>query len=1186
MVGFCGNSSFWDKEALLNNWWPQFTDCFQETVLTFAPCGWLWLTCIPHLIYLKRHRRYIELPISWLTVLKLIFSPTLCILHLVHIAAASEEFGPDLSPSFYLCKGLWAVTCALACGLILVSQKHGVASPCILFIFWTLSLTVSVIPVYSGAILQEYNGKLLSYFIVCLILLFVVLEFLLHCCNEKHVVHLQNSHFQRPCSEAGASFPSKLIYSWVFKEIYKGYKKPLELRDVVDMPHYMHSTNIVPQFLSTWKKELVHTQLKNRHLDPRPNGCLNADLREGSSAEVDDDEQTPLLSASVGFVQQARRKPKKASLYKVLLKIFWLPYLKVQFIGIMADCLVFVNTLLLNEIILYVEHKKDYPQWQGFIIAFSFLVVTLLNSMMINHKVYKTWNIGIKIKTMLMAAVYKKALTMNAESRRKFTVGTIVNLMSVDCAKFQDLLMSAWVVFSFPVSMSISFYLLHDALGLAFITGIVILVLFIPVITKISSLIKKAQAEQLKIKDKRIKLTNEVLNGIKVLKLYAWEPSFDEQVRNTRGLELVQLRKAALYISFATLSWFISPVMVTVLTFLTYILISPENALTPAKAFVAMNIFNYIRVPINVLPMLVTQVAQVHVSGKRLCDFFCGEDLEETDREGADEEHPVVMRGATFTWDKTLPPTLKNLTLEIPKGKLVAVVGQVGSGKSSLVSALLGEMQKERGQLSVKGSVAYVAQQAWIQNMTLRDNILFEKAMTTDRYYQIVDACALRPDIELLPAGEMTEIGEKGINLSGGQKQRVSLARAAYSDADLYLLDDPLSAVDAHVGRHIFEQVLGPNGLLGKKTRILVTHGIHWLPLTDHIIVMDQGRITESGSYQQLMNHDGPFAEFVKTYLVEHADDEINDEEVGKLTDQIIAQVGTVISEELPDDTKKKLLRTRSHHSQSSATGSEKSMTDKEGEGSARGKSENKSQTASTSQGQDRLIEEETSETGKIRGAVLMAVIRAFGVVSAALVPLCLVAYQGLNVGTGIWLSQWTDDPFLRNESNSHMHTYRSKTYFYLGVYSALNGLQVFGNGAFILIVFLHFVHASRHLHNHMLTNILHQAMAFFDTTPVGRILNRFSRDMDIIDTLFPHLVRITLHNIFQLMAIVVVISYSTPIFLAVAVPIFLLYVVLQVNKGGRREAIGKIFSWLDDLFRLRFVGLCVLHRPAFVPRI
>ena len=263
----------------------------------------------------------------------------------------------------------------------------------------------------------------------------------------------------------------------------------------------------------------------------------------------------------------------------------------------------------------------------------------------------------------------------------------------------------------------------------------------------------------------------------------------------------------------------------------------------------------------------------------RINKFMNSEELD-PDNVSHDEEFqsPVVAQKASFAWTDPEKPTLRELSFRVPEGSMTAVVGAVGSGKSSLLSALLGEMKRTRGTVNVFGKVAYVPQQAWIQNCTLQGNITFGKRFNKELYDRVVEACALGPDLEMLPGGDQIEIGEKGINLSGGQKQRVSMARSVYCNGSLYLLDDPLSAVDAHVGKHIFEQVIGPRGLLRNKTRLLVTHGVSYLPQMDNILVMKDGTITENGSYNELLAQKGAFAEFLVQYLSEKKEEELDPE--------------------------------------------------------------------------------------------------------------------------------------------------------------------------------------------------------------------------------------------------------------------------------------------------------------------
>jgi ATP-binding cassette, subfamily C (CFTR/MRP), member 1 len=238
-----------------------------------------------------------------------------------------------------------------------------------------------------------------------------------------------------------------------------------------------------------------------------------------------------------------------------------------------------------------------------------------------------------------------------------------------------------------------------------------------------------------------------------------------------------------------------------------------------------------------------------YVSIKRLSGFMNSDELDPNSVTNMPSNYSLQITNGTFSWGSD-ESTLKNINMAVKKGNLSAVVGPVGSGKSSLISALLGEMIKITGDVNVDGRIAYVSQQAWIQNATLQDNILFGRPLNKGFYQKVLHACALESDLTILPAGDQTEIGEKGINLSGGQKQRVSLARAVYSGADIFIFDDPLSAVDTHVGKHIFEHVMSETGMLKGKTRFLVTHALSYLPKVDEIFVLLNGEISESGTYK------------------------------------------------------------------------------------------------------------------------------------------------------------------------------------------------------------------------------------------------------------------------------------------------------------------------------------------------
>lgn len=390
-----------------------------------------------------------------------------------------------------------------------------------------------------------------------------------------------------------------------------------------------------------------------------------------------------------------------------------------------------------------------------------------------------------------------------------------------------------------------------------------------------------------------------------------------------------------------------------------------------------------------------------------------------------------MINNGNFSWGDTDELCLKNINVRINKGELVAIVGTVGSGKSSLISAFLGEMNKVSGNVNILGKIAYVSQQAWIQNATLRDNILFGKPYDRDLYDRVVSACALKQDFEMLPAGDETEIGEKGINLSGGQKQRVSLARAVYNDADIYLLDDPLSAVDSHVGKHIFEEVISTKGLLGSKIRVLVTHALTYLPKTDNIYVLKNGEISESGNYQNLITKHSSFSEFLIQYLQEGKSEE---DELDEIKRQLENTIG---SEEL----RSKLNRgvsTIHTHSDSSDRESFQTLSRQISESSnstnLRGRSEKTGCNTSSSKEEikekDILIEKETVETGNVKWTVYKHYLKHIGIVLSLVTFFFNLIFQCFSVISNLWLVKWSSDRNVANDTQLRN--------MYLGIYGAL----------------------------------------------------------------------------------------------------------------------------------------------------
>uniref|UniRef100_A0A8C1PET4 Uncharacterized protein n=1 Tax=Cyprinus carpio TaxID=7962 RepID=A0A8C1PET4_CYPCA len=763
--------------------------------------------------------------------------------------------------------------------------------------------------------------------------------------------------------------------------------------------------------------------------------------------------------------------------------------LESAFYKLIQDLLSFASPQLLKLMISFTQDKSSHA-WTGYLYAVLLLVVAFLQSVILQQYFQRCFILGMKVRTSLMAAVYKKALVVSNDSRKESTAGEIVNLMSADAQRFNDVTNFIHLLWSCPLQIILAIAFLWIELGPSVLAGLLVMVLMVPINGWLATKSRGFQMENMKFKDKRMKIINDILNGIKVLKYYAWESSFEAQVQEIREKELKVMRKFAYLSSVSTFIFSCAPAIVSLATFAVFVSVSPDNILDAEKAFTSISLFNILRFPLAMFPQLISIMVQTAVSKKRLEKFLSESEqmLSSFPELGA----AVSMTDGTYAWERDTEPVLKNVSLDIKPGRLVAVVGAVGSGKTSLISALLGELHSLKGRINIKGSVAFVPQQAWIQNATVMDNILFGSNLDEERYRSVVDACALGPDLDLLPGRDQTEIGEKGINLSGGQKQRVSLARAVYSSADVYLLDDPLSAVDSHVGKHLFERVIGPKGLLKDKTRILVTHGISFLPYVDEIVVLVNGVVSEVGSYDGLRASKGAFSEFLETY--------------GK--------------EESSNANANKGLSPIQHlqllNSHNSIDQSEHKMVTK------------------SSTVDDWLW--------AVKFSVYLQYLRSMGWCFITWSFLFYFIQNVAFIGQNLWLSDWTEDSveYFNTTYPNHIRDMR------IGVFGALGMAQGFLVFLGTILLADGSISASRTLHTSLLSNILKVPMVFFDTTPSGRIVNRFAKDIFTVDEIIPMSFRTCILCLLGVLGTLFVICLATPIFTAVVVPMAVIYYFVQ----------------------------------------
>lgn len=570
-------------------------------------------------------------------------------------------------------------------------------------------------------------------------------------------------------------------------------------------------------------------------------------------------------------IQLQRKNP---SLSIALVRAFGGPYFQGALFKIVSDVLQFVQPQLLRLLIQFVySYKTSEPEpvIRGAAIALGMFAVSVAQTACLHQYFQRAFETGMRVKSALTNTIYGKAMRLSNEGRATKSTGDIVNYMAVDTQRLSDLTQFLQQLWSAPFQIILCLASLYQLLGYSFVAGIGVMILMIPVNGLIARFLKRYQKVQMKNKDARTRLTTEILNNMKAIKLYAWGSAFMNKLSYIRNdQELVTLRKIGAVQALATFTWSTTPFLVSCSTFAVFVL-TQDKPLSTDIVFPGLTLFNLITFPLAVLPMLITSIIEATVAIGRLTDYLTAEELQDdaVKREAPvteNGEETIRIRDATFTWQREEGKNnLHNINFTAHKGDLTCIVGRVGAGKSSMLAAMLGDMYKMTGEVVVRGTTAYVAQSPWIMNASVKENIIFGHRLDPQFYEATVKACALVDDFKSLPDGDQTEVGERGISLSGGQKARVTLARAVYTRADVYLFDDVLSAVDQHVGRHIINSVLGPNGLLAGKTRVLATNSIPVLMEASYVNLLRDGRIIEKGTYAQLIAMKGEIANLVRT---------------------------------------------------------------------------------------------------------------------------------------------------------------------------------------------------------------------------------------------------------------------------------------------------------------------------------
>uniref|UniRef100_A0A8D2J1Z0 Multidrug resistance-associated protein 7 n=1 Tax=Varanus komodoensis TaxID=61221 RepID=A0A8D2J1Z0_VARKO len=818
-------------------------------------------------------------------------------------------------------------------------------------------------------------------------------------------------------TEDGESWLSRFSYAWMNPLMKHGYQGTLNRpQDVCQLPRQLQAERVREHFCSCWQEKA-----------------------------------TLMLHAAFG-----------------------LHYYSLGLLKLAGSLLGFSGPLLLNLLVSFMESHQE-PLSHGVMYALGLFAGSFLGAILRNQFNYEVNKMMLSVRTAVISAIYQKALHVSSSSLAGFTTGEIVNFMSTDTDRLVNFYLNFHELWSLPVQFAITLYLLYQQVGIAFLGGLALALLLVPINKVVANRIMENNKEMLKHKDVRVKLMTEFLRGIRVIKFYTWEQHFGSKVHACRARELKSLQAIKYLDAVCVYLWAALPVVVSIVIFITYVLLGHQ--LSATKVFTALALVGMLILPLNNFPWVLNGLLEAKVSLDRIQHFL---ELSDQDLDAyysrAGPFYPssaLEMHHSTFSWAPGSQESTESLIprgnlqlfiqdLVVPKGTLVGIVGKVGCGKSTLLAAITGELSSHGEHVYIcdlEKGFGLATQEPWIQFTSIRENILFGKKYDARFYQDVIEACALSDDLNILPAGDHTEVGENGVTLSGGQKARVALARAVYQEKDLYLLDDPLAAVDADVANHLMQKCI--LGILRCKTRILCTHRTEFLEKADILVLMDNGKILNT-----VQN------EFSQEEDVEPEEEEPN-------------QANSI------------------------------------------------------------LKQEEEKKEGAVAFQVYRAYWLAVGSCLALSILLSLLLMQGKLslpfLSTSSLVLRFLSPILASIPSNGTLDVN-----FYLTVYGCIAG----ANSLFTILRAFFFaygtIHAATVIHNRLLTRVTKATMAFFDSTPTGRILNRFSSDLYCVDDSLPFTLNIFLANVFGLLGMLVMITYGLPWIGPILLPLAAIYYSIQ----------------------------------------
>ncbi|XP_060989040.1 ATP-binding cassette sub-family C member 4-like [Dama dama] len=753
-------------------------------------------------------------------------------------------------------------------------------------------------------------------------------------------------------------------------------------------------------------------------------------------------------------VKRAQKDAQEPSLMKAIVKCYWKSYLIWGVFTFLEEGTRVVQPIFLGKMVSYVENydpDDSAALHEAYGYAAGLSACVLVWAVLHHLYFYHIQRVGMRLRVAVCHMIYRKALHLSSSAMGKTTTGQIVNLLSNDVSRFDQVTMLLHYLWVGPLQAIAVTTLLWMEIGMSCLAGMAVLIILLLLQSCFGKLFSSLRSKTAALTDDRIRTMSEVITGIRTIKMNAWEKSFIDLITRLRRQEISKILRSSYLRGINLASFFaVSKIMIFV-TFITSELL--ENLVTARQVFVVVTLFEALWCSSTLyFPMAIEKVSEAVVSIRRIKKFLLLDEITECyPLLPSDGKTIVDMQAFTASWEKASEtPTLQGLSFTVRPGELLAVVGHVGAGKSSLLSALLGELPPSQGTVSVHGRIAYVSQQPWVFPGTVRSNILFGKKYKEDRYEEIIRACALEEDLQLLEEGDLTEIGDQGTPLSEGQKARISLARAVYQDADIYLLDDPLSAVDAGVSRHLFEQCICQS--LKEKITILVTHQLQYLKDASQILILKDGKIIQRGN----------FFEFPKS---------------GLDFEDIVLKKENEEAEPSPGPRTPSLrIQTSSESSVPSQQSSRPTLKDAAPEDQDAENIQVASPLEERSAGKVSFKTYKNYFTSGAHWFIILFLI------------LVNVAAQVAYVLQDWWLADWAN-----GQSSLYALAYgKGKVIvmldpvWYLTVYSVLSVGTVLSGITRSLLIFYILVNSSQTLHNKMLESILRVPVLFFNRNPIG----------------------------------------------------------------------------------------------------